>query len=151
MKNVIYLVTLSVFILCLTGCSDDDDASANSANCSQLCEVPIASDEFSATVPVNISGNYTLSYNEITPGGPFADGDEVTFNISENNELSVEFNGECINIKNPILFSQGTIEANFRDNCVFDVIFGVTENTSGELNEINVATLNFQFLGQFAN
>ena len=151
MKNVFYLVTVSLFILSITACSDDDNASASSANCSQSCEVPIASDEFSATVPANISGNYTLSYNEITSGGSFADGDEVTFNISDNNELSVEFNGECINIKKPILFSQGTTEANFRDNCVFDVIFGVTENTSGELNEINVATLNFQFLGQFAN
>jgi len=141
-----YLLCLVIFFT--IGCSDDDETS-NTSSCSNECAVDISADEFPASVPDNIAGQYSLTYTEINPGGPFSDGDIVDFTISTNNELLVEFSGECVNLKNPILFAQGTTEANFRDNCVFNAMFGVTENQSGNLNEINVATLDFQFFGQF--
>lgn len=141
-----YFLCLLIFISC-----SDEDENLNSSNCSNECAVAISADEFAATVPDNIAGEYSLTYTEINPGGPFSDGDVVDFSISANDELLVEFDGECVNLKNPILFAQGTTEANFRDNCVFNAMFGVSENQSGDLSEINIATLDFQFFGQFKN
>ena len=146
MKTIYFLCLLILFI----SCSDEDD-NLNTSSCSNECAIDVSADEFAATVPDNIAGEYSLTYTKINPGGPFSDGDVVDFSISTNNELTVEISGDCVNIKNPILFAQGTTEANFRDDCVFNAMFGVTENQSGELNEINVATLDFQFFGQFKN
>lgn len=59
------------------------------------------------------------------------------------------FGSECVTIENPILFAEGTTESNFRDNCVFNALFGASDDVNGDFNEINVGTLQFQFLGQF--
>lgn len=146
MKKLLF--TLSIFgILLFTACNSDDDS--GNSSCGTTCAVPVASGEFPATVPAGIVGSYTLTYTEINPGGPFLDGDTAEFEITSDNKLLVVFGSQCVNISNPILFAEGTTEANFRDNCVFDVLFGVSDDVNGNFNEINVGTLQFQFLGQF--
>lgn len=142
------MFTLSIFgTLFFTACNSDDDN--GNTYCGTTCAVAVASGEFPATVPSGIVGTYTLTYTEINPGGPFSDGDTTEFEITSDNKLLVVFGSQCVTISNPILFAEGTTEANFRDNCVFDALFGVSDDVNGNFNEINVGTLQFQFLGQF--
>lgn len=146
MKKLLF--TLSIFgTLLFTGCNSDDDNGNNS--CGTSCAVPVASSEFPATVPAGIVGTYTLTYTEINAGGPFTDGDVADFELTSDNKLVVTFGSQCVTISNPILFAEGTTEANFRDNCVFNALFGASADVNGNFNEINVGTLQFQFLGQF--
>lgn len=142
------LVTLSIIgTLLFTGCNSDDDN--GNSSCGTTCALPVASGEFPATVPASIVGEYTLNYTEINPGGPFTDGDTAMFELTSDNKLVVTFGTQCVTIENPILFAEGTTEANFRDNCVFNVLFGASATNTGAFNEINVGTLAFGFLGQF--
>lgn len=146
MKKLLF--TLSIFgILFFTACSSDDDNGNNT--CGTTCALPVASGEFPATTPTGIIGTYTLTYTEINAGGPFSDGDTAEFELTSDNKLVVVFGSQCVTISNPILFAEGTTEANFRDNCVFNVLFGASDDVNGDFNEINVGTLEFQFLGQF--
>lgn len=63
--------------------------------------------------------------------------------------MTVEIDGqECVTLKNPIQTSPS--EWTFVDNCRDDYIYGISQTPNGELNEINLGTLSFQFLGQFA-
>ncbi len=147
MKQLFF--TLSILgVLLFTACSSDDD-NKNNSSCDTTCSVPVASSEFPATVPAGIVGTYTLTYTEINPGGPFSDGDIAEFELTSDNKLIVTFGSECVTIENPILFAEGTTESNFRDNCVFNALFGASDDVNGDFNEINVGTLEFQFLGQF--
>ena len=122
--------------------SDDDNNEEQNTSCDTTCALPVASDEFPATVPAGIVGTYTLTYIEINAGGPFSDGDTAEFELTSDNKLVVTFGSQCVTISNPILFAEGTTESNFRDNCVFNVLFGASDNANGDFNEINVGTLN---------
>lgn len=147
MKKLIY--TCIIFsTLFFIACSSDDDG-GNNTSCGTTCALPVASGEFPATTPAGIVGTYTLTYTEINAGGPFSDGDTAEFELTSDNKLVVVYGSQCVTISNPILFAEGTAEANFRDNCVFNVLFGASDDVNGDFNEINVGTLEFQFLGQF--
>jgi hypothetical protein len=150
--NKIITFTLVLFISTITlSCSSDDDNNGGSSLCADgtVCSMPIADGDIPGTTPSGIVGTYTLTYWQANPGGPFNDGDVAEFEITSDNRLSVTFNGDCVTIENPILFAEGTTEVNFRDNCVFNVLFGASETSQGDFNEINVGTLEFGFLGQF--
>jgi hypothetical protein len=138
--------TMITSVILIGACDNDND---NASSCATKCNMPVTSTETAATVPSGLVGTYTLTYTQINPGGPFSDGDTATFQISANNRMVVTYKGQCVDIGNPILFAPGTIEVNFRDNCQFNVLFGASEKVSGGLNEINVGTLSFGFLGQF--
>ncbi len=147
MKKLIFTCTI-LCTLFFTSCSSDDDGE-NNTSCGTTCALPVASGEFPATTPAGIVGTYTLTYTEINAGGPFSDGDTAEFELTSDNKLVVVYGSQCVTISNPILFAEGTTEANFRDNCVFNVLFGASDDVNGDFNEINVGTLEFQFLGQF--
>jgi len=147
MKKLIFICTI-LCALFFTACSSDDDG-GNNTSCGTTCALPVASGEFPATIPAGIVGSYTLTYTEINAGGPFSDGDTAEFELTSDNKLVVVYGSQCVTISNPILFAEGTTEANFRDNCVFNVLFGASDDVNGDFNEINVGTLEFQFLGQF--
>jgi len=148
MKKLIFTCTI-LSTLFFTACNSDDDNQEQNTSCDTTCAVPVASGEFPATVPAGIVGTYTLTYTEINAGGPFSNGDIAEFELTSDNKLVVTFGSECVTIENPILFAEGTTEANFRDNCVFNALFGASDDINGNFNEINVGTLNFEFLGQF--
>ncbi len=149
MKKSVFTLALVFAWLFFIGCSSDDDNQNQNTSCDTNCAVAVASGEFAATVPASIVGKYTLTFTEINPGGPFSDGDTAMFELTSDNKLVVTFGSQCVTISNPILFAEGTTEANFRDNCVFNVLFGASATNTGAFNEINVGTLAFGFLGQF--
>lgn len=149
MRKFKQLFIIVISTLTLFACSDDDDNQSQSSLCNVSCSIPVASNEFPATIPSGIVGSYTLTYTQINPGGPFSDGDTADFVLTADNKMIVTFGSQCVSIENPILFDEFSIEANFRDNCVFNVLFGASDDANGNFNEINVGTLGFQFLGQF--
>lgn len=145
MKKTLIMLGLitSTLYLGITACSK-----SSSSSCSENCSLPIGSGEFATPVASGAHGDFTLVYEAITAGGPFVDGDEIKVNIKAE-ELTVTFGDKCVTLDNPMnRYGPTVTEATFRDNCVFNAEFAVSEK-SGTLNEVNVGTLGGGFLGQF--
>lgn len=123
--------------------SNSDDANL----CATECSYTLQSGQTAGTAPVSLEGIHNVILDFATPESPFPVGTEAVFTL-ENNVLTVEIAGEeCITLKNPI--QTGTSETTFIDDCRDNLIYGISQDQNGDLNEINIGTTSFQFLGQF--
>ena len=139
LKNILKLTLLS---LILVSCSSTD----KNSGCEE-CSYTVASGETAGTVPSSLDGIFDLTYSNAQTGSPFTNGTKATFTIS-NNQLTVEINGKCILLKNPIKTSPS--ENTFKDTCTDNYQYSVSTNQSGALNEINLSsTTGTGFYGQF--
>ena len=146
MKNsrLFLFLFLSLFILA-TSCSKDDN-DPEVGDCSTVCTGTIASGETAGTVAPSIVGKYTLTMQYATANSPFPDGTVGEFEVFADNTLFVKIGDQCVTLSNPS--QSGTSEVTFRDTCVFNLRFGVSEKNGGGLNEINMGS-DTEFLGQF--
>ncbi|MFC5626329.1 hypothetical protein [Algoriphagus winogradskyi] len=146
MKNsrLLLFLFLSLSILA-TSCSKDDD-DPEVGGCSTVCTGTIASGETAGTVAPSIVGKYSLTMQYAAANSPFPDGTVGEFEVYSDNKLYAKIGDKCVTISNPI--QSGTAEVVFKDNCVFNLKFGVSEKNGGGLNEINIGS-NTEFLGQF--
>lgn len=141
-------LTILVFITSLTlvSCSNNESDS-NGGSCDTECTYSIASGENAATVLSSLNGTYNLTYHSAQPGSPYTDGTVAKFTI-DNNELTVEINGECLTIKNPVL--RGTNNFLFKDTCDKNITYNLSPNNDGSFNEINIEPLGQGWYGQFS-
>lgn len=122
-------------------------SNSNSSLCETECVYTVASNQTAGTVPISLEGIYNVVLDFATANSPFPVGTEATFTL-ENNVLTVEIVGQdCITLKNPI--ETGTSEWTFIDDCRDNYIYGISQTQNGDLNEINLGTTGFVFLGQF--
>ncbi|MEP0711983.1 hypothetical protein [Algoriphagus sp.] len=145
MKNSkLFLVACLLFAGLSFSCSDDDEPELG--DCNTVCQSTIASGESAGTVAPSVVGKYTLTMQYATAESPYPDGTVGEFEVFANNTLSVKIEGKCVTLGNPI--QSGTSEVTFKDNCVYNLFFGVSEKNGGGLNEINIGK-GTMFLGQF--
>lgn len=141
MKKIALLLCF-VSALILSGCSNDDDKGGDSnITCDTVC-----TQQGDASIHSGLVGTYSLTYDEIVAGGPFSAGDKVDFTLTSGGTLQVTFGNQCVAIENGV---DENYEVSFTDNCVFDIVFKVSDNVNGNFNEVNILTLQGQFLGQF--
>jgi hypothetical protein len=117
-----------------------------------VCEPALLSDETAATIPTGIQGSFSFTYNYAEPESPFSNGTKASFTITAGQELIVELDGEdCYTLKNPALrFNGAAGNYFFKDDCVHNICFNVSENQDGTLNEINVQPVSgVGWYGQF--
>lgn len=149
-KSILFL--LSFFILAITSCDkDDDDNGTNAPTCENICNSSegIPANNL-ATINENHLGSYTLTYDEIQEGGAFSGGDQAIFTLASDGSLTVEFNGECVTIDRAFIDVNTNAEVRFRDDCVFNVWFLLSDNETGTFNEFNILdNPSLNFLGQF--
>ena len=146
MKNSrLLLILFFSFSIIATSCSKDDD-DPKLGDCSTVCEGTIASGETAGTVAASVVGKYTLTMQYAAANSPFPDGTVGEFEVYSDNTLYAKIGEKCLTINNPI--QSGTSEVVFKDNCVFNLKFGVSEKNGGGLNEINIGN-STGFLGQF--
>ena len=146
-------LSLCVGLVMLASCNKDDDNNGNNntPSCGNQCNVnPAISSDYHAIIHSNLIGVYTLTYDQVQEGGPFSDGDQVKFTIAPNGSLTVEFNGECVTIDKALHTYPSDAEVRYRDDCVFNVNFLLSDNQTGTFNEFNITDVTTQnFLGQF--
>lgn len=145
MKNSkLFLILCLSFSVLSFSCSEDDEPKVG--DCSTVCKGTIASGETAGTVAASIVGKYTLTMQYATAKSPYPDGTVGEFEVYSDNTLYAKIDGKCVTIGNPI--KSGSAEVIFKDTCVFNLFFGVSEKNSGGLNEINIGS-GTEFLGQF--
>lgn len=148
MKNTVFFLFLCLFVaVSFTSCSDEDDDDPKVGDCSTVCEGTVSSGETAGTVAASVVGKYTLTMQYAAANSPFPDGTVGEFEVYSDNTLYASIDGKCVTITNPI--QSGTVEVIFKDNCVFNLYFAVSEKNTGGLNEINIGTSSGSFLGQF--
>lgn len=141
-KIITLMMVASIGLIGLNSCNKE-------TKCSNTCEEAIPSYYTSTVTPEGTRGDYKLTYTAVQAGGAFSDGDKINVTVKED-QLVVKFGSKCISVGNPYNpYGPGITEASFKDNCEFDVIFAVSENSDGDFNEINISDLNGMFLGQF--
>lgn len=133
-------------LLFASSCSNDDDSKPK-GDCGKVCEGTIGSGETAGTVASSVVGKYTLTLQYATANSPFPDGTKGEFEVFSDNTLSVKIDGKCVTITKPI--ATGSAEVVFKDTCVFNLFFAVSESSNGGLNEINIGSPTGGFLGQF--
>jgi hypothetical protein len=98
-----------------------------------------------ATVPDSFLGTYTATYELINNGGPFSQGEEVTFVLGANNTLCI--NGQTLT--DPVHVNGNTIEGVWTDSST-NVSYAISNFTS-TFNEVNISGPNFSpFYGQLS-
>ncbi len=105
----------------------------------------LAQSETAATVPASFVGTYSLSYDQINSGGPFASGAEVTLVLRSDNVLCVD--GQ--QFSNPVFRNGNQVEAIWSDaDGGFEY---AVSNFQSTFNEVNVSGPNFSpFYGQLS-
>ncbi len=110
--------------------------------------IPDDSEATPTDVPPALVGQYTLTYFEANPGGPFTDGETVGVTIGQDGSLTI---GDRV-LTEPFNFLGNELEVIW-----FDGEFAFAASGMDSLNEINVARgydfrdeANFLFLGQLA-
>ena len=146
MKTLKKISILFLSTLLWVSCTSNDNSPVG-GTCDTECTYTIASGESAATVPSSLDGTYNLTYHSAQAGSPFTNGTTATFTVA-NNELTVEINGECLTIKNPVL--RGTNNYLFKDNCDKNITYNLSPNSNGSFNEINIEPLGQGWLGQFS-
>lgn len=155
MKKI--LVVLAALLVVATACKKDDENEVkdneNNTSCSgEICEPSLLSDEIAATIPEQIQGSFSFTYDYAQEGSPFENGVKADFTLTSNNELIVEIEGEeCMTLKNPA-FRYGPDSGNyfFKDECNRNISYNVSQNQDGSLNEINVQPYSgMGWFGQF--
>lgn len=155
MKRI--LVILMSAILMVSACKKDEESEGDNNqegnNCSgQLCEPALLNDESAATIPAQMHGKYSFTYDYAQQDSPFENGTKATFTLTSNNELIVEIEGEeCMTLKNPAT-RNGLSNDNyfFKDDCNRNISYNVSQNQDGSLNEINVQPFSgIGWYGQF--
>ena len=138
--------TLFLFAaILMTACSGDDDG-GDPTSCGTVCSVPLRTGETPGAIPASLVGKtFNLTYKLLRPGGPIPDGATAKAELTAD-KLIFTYDNKCVTMKNP--HSDHAHNAGFRDNCVFNLAFEVSE-VDGELNEINVGSLDGDFYGQF--
>lgn len=136
---------LAAVLMIAVACKKDEETVSNDqpsvSSCDgTICEPALLSDETAASIPAGIQGTYSFTYDYAEPDSPFANGKKATFTLTADNELIVELEGEdCYTLKNPALrFDGATGNYFFKDDCIKNICYNVSENQSGTLNEINV-------------
>ncbi|SFT72323.1 hypothetical protein SAMN04489724_1829 [Algoriphagus locisalis] len=146
MKNSrLFLILFLAVSMIATSCSKEDD-DPKVGDCGTVCAGTIASGESAGTVASSVVGKYTLTMQYAKANSPFPDGTVGEFEVYADNTLYVKIGDKCVTISNPA--QSGSSEATFRDKCVFNLRFGVSEKNGGGLNEINIGS-DTEFLGQF--
>lgn len=149
MKSILLLAAMCCAWV-LSGCDKDEKGPEKQSSCGEVCAVnPAISSDYHANIHAGLVGSYNLTYNEIVEGGPFSDGDLVVFTITSDGQLVVTFDGKCVTVDKALVTYQTDAEVRYLDECVFDVVFAVSDNINGEFNEVNILSLQSQFLGQF--
>lgn len=110
-----------------------------------LSSFATAQTESPATVPDSFVGTYTLTYDLINNGGPFAANQEVTLVLGADNTLCID--GQSLS--NPVFRGGNQVEAIWKDEANgFEL---AVSNFTGEFNEVNVTGPNFSpFYGQLS-
>ncbi|MAN28902.1 MULTISPECIES: hypothetical protein [Mesonia] len=150
-------LVLSLVLISLFSCSDDDDQSNSSTSgCSsgQVCDAAAASDEVAIDMPAYTVGVYETVYDYASDDSPFAIGTTATFEITEDESLIVSIDGfDCVEVKNPYAKDYFEPDSNnffYKDECLHDLAFNVSFDTSDNFNEVNVQPLVGEgFYGQF--
>lgn len=134
MKNVLLLLfTVSI----LASCNEEN---MNGCGSGMMCSGTVGANETAATVPSSLVGSYTSTYDYAQSGSPFTNGTSATFELTANNELIVSIDGlDCITLSNPV-YRFGATSGNytFKDECLHDVAFNVSENQNGTFSEVNI-------------
>ena len=144
--SLVSAIVAGVFLFQLSSCKKEDSKS-NTTCGGAKCTYTLQTGETAGTTPASIVGKHTLTYDEITAGGPFKAGDHAVFELTSDNKLVVTFNNDCITLENPVQTSPA--EVSFNDNCKHQVRFAASKTQSGSLNEINISSLTGTFYGQF--
>jgi hypothetical protein len=144
MMRKITLIFTAVLMI-VVACKKEDETETNdptvTSSCDgAVCEPTLLSDETAASIPAGIQGTFSFTYDYAEPNSPFTNGKKATFTLTADNELIVDLEGEdCYTLKNPTLrFNGATGNYFFKDDCVKNICYNVSENQSGTLNEINV-------------
>ncbi|TVZ56029.1 hypothetical protein OD91_1308 [Lutibacter sp. Hel_I_33_5] len=137
----------AVFILSIIISCSKNDENTGGGNCSEECVYTITANETAGTAASSLDGVHNLTMHHADAASPYPDGTKAKFTIA-NNVLTVEIDGKCITIKNPILTVAGSTEVKFKDSCRDKISYDVSEN-KGSLNEVNISDLNGKWLGQF--
>lgn len=147
-KRVALLFSCSALIL--FSCSNEDEPSAEDCN-GEVCSASVGQDETAVTVPSNLHGTFNMVLSYAEPNSPISEGTEATFTISATT-LVVSIEGEdCFSVENPVArFGATSGNYTFKAACIDDIAFNISENTSGELNEVNLELASGPgFYGQF--
>ncbi len=144
-KKIAASLLMAVSVL---GCKKSSTTPTAGA-CSTECSYTFASGDVAATVASTLKGTYNLSMKYADAASPFPDGTKAKFTIDDN-KLIVEIDGKpCITLKNPKNTGLGSNEIRFVDNCDKNITYDVSQTPTGSLNEINISTLGYTWLGQF--
>ncbi|WP_435414498.1 hypothetical protein [Polaribacter aestuariivivens] len=139
-KLTAFLLFISVLISCTSNEKDNN-------NC-ETCTYAVAAGETAGSVPTTLQGEFNLTLDISLNGYSKTAGTKAKF-IIDAKQLTVEIDGdECLILKNPTVSANG-VEFTFKDTCRDNIMYAISEKSSGGLNEINVVTLNGQFYGQF--
>lgn len=143
MRKIILLMVAALMIVVACKKTEETDTTnqPTGGTCDgQVCEPALLSDETATNIPTGIQGSFSCTYNYAEANSPFADGTKAIFTLTTGNELIVEIEGEdCYTLKNPALrFDGATGNYFFKDDCVKNLCYNVSENQLGTLNEINV-------------
>ncbi|HIB37335.1 hypothetical protein [Mesonia sp.] len=150
-------LVLSLALLALFSCSgDDDQGGGSSSGCSsgQVCDAAAASDEVPIDMPAFTVGVYETVFDYASDDSPFSNGTTATFEITEDESLIVSIDGfDCVEVKNPYAkdyFTPGSNNFFYKDECLHNLAFNVSFDTSDNFNEVNVQPLvGAGFFGQF--
>lgn len=147
MKRTKLLVfAFTALMVASIGACKKNKKDADSDSCGTVCSKPLDNGQTAGTTPTGIIGKHTLTYHKSNNGGgPFADGQQVNFELTSDNKLKVSTASDCVTIENPR--ASGQVEVIFPDNCKFNVSFAASASVQGGLNEINVNALTGQFYG----
>lgn len=145
MKTFKKITFLFLFTSLVVACSTNEDEDASGC---ETCNYTIVNGETAGNIPQNIQGEFDLVLDISVNGYAKAAGTKGKFTIAEK-QLTIEIEGEpCLVLKNPIVEANG-VEYSFKDTCRDTIFYAISQNATGNLNEVNVVTLEGLFYGQF--
>lgn len=134
---------LFVVILLFSSCKKEEETTCSGAECNYT----LSANETAGALPASLDGTYNLTSDYEQPGSPFRNGTIGTFTLA-GNVLTVEILGEaCITLRNP--YQTTPSEIIFVDDCRDNLKYAVSQALNGNLNEVNIGSLNSAFYCQF--
>lgn len=135
---------LFVVIILLASCKKEDEATLCTG---AECNYTLSSGQTAGSLPSALNDEYNLAVDFASPGSPYTLGTNGKFTL-DGDVLTVEIDGEaCITLRNP--YQSSPSEITFVDDCRDNLIYSISENSQGSLNEVNVGSLSMAFLCQF--
>lgn len=124
----------SLILFTLTACDEEDKTGSAICPKAEVCQSSLVDEKnrYPGGFASGMLGTYTSTYTSYNLGDvdePFADGDIVEFELSENNRMTVKLDGECITLSRPFRYAQYEARDYFLDECTFNTIFQLNRRT----------------------